>query len=72
MSFRLRRTTSVAAPGPATDNPAVSTGITRAGAAVVRLNFSHGDGDMMILTKGGLFGVTGTTNSMPIPQAGRE
>src|ERR1700724_3730493 len=42
MNALLRRTKIVATLGPATDDPAVLSGIVRAGVDVVRLNFSHG------------------------------
>jgi pyruvate kinase len=38
----LRRTKIVATLGPATDDPAVITGMVRAGLDVARINFSHG------------------------------
>ncbi len=40
-----RRTKIVATLGPATDNPAVLEDLIRAGADVLRINFSHGDAD---------------------------
>src|SRR5688572_12022646 len=41
----LRRTKILTTLGPATDNPKVLTELLRAGADVVRVNFSHGDVD---------------------------
>lgn len=46
---RLRRTKIVTTLGPATDKPGVLEGIIRAGANVVRLNFSHGKSEDHIL-----------------------
>ena len=43
-----RRTKIVATLGPATDDPAVLEGLIRAGADVVRLNFSHGTAEEQI------------------------
>lgn len=43
MTERLRRTRILATLGPATDPPGVLDDLLRAGANVVRLNFSHGD-----------------------------
>ena len=42
---RRRRTKIVATLGPATDKPAVLEELLRAGADVLRINFSHGDAD---------------------------
>jgi pyruvate kinase len=41
---RRRRTKIVATIGPATDSPQVLEDLIRAGADVVRINFSHADG----------------------------
>ena len=43
-----RRTKIVATLGPATDDPAVLEGLIKAGADVVRLNFSHGTAEEQI------------------------
>ncbi len=44
-----RRTKIVATLGPATDDPAVLEALIRAGADVVRINFSHGNADAQVL-----------------------
>lgn len=46
---RLRRTKIVTTLGPATDKPGILEGIIKAGANVVRLNFSHGKSEDHIL-----------------------
>lgn len=42
MSSTLRRTKIVATLGPSTESPEILEAIIRAGANVVRMNFSHG------------------------------
>lgn len=41
----LRRTKIVTTMGPATDRPGVLEGIIKAGANMVRMNFSHGSAE---------------------------
>ncbi len=45
----LRRTKIVTTMGPATDRPGVLEGILKAGANMVRMNFSHGSAEDHIL-----------------------